>query len=257
MGERDLRVPQLGRRVGIAVEGQDAACGMGASGEHMVEILARRVAIDFNRHASSSGLGEHRIPVRDDASAGTGHAPARMGKDPHVRVTDRGEHARGLVLTPAQPRVRGGQHDVERCRLVEGQVQLAGSVDVGLDPLQEVEPVAGRLVDAVDGLALLCGLGHRHAAGNRQAVRMVGDRRVPVAACQAGLGNLVHRRRAVAPFRMHLQVAAVVVWRRPVEGRVAQDAEGLGAAEDMLPQASATSDVRLPAARLDGTFNGR
>ena len=42
---------------------------------------------------------------------------------------------------------------------------------------------------------------------------MIGDRRVLIAALKAGVGNLLDRRMAVAPFGVHLQVAAVLLNR--------------------------------------------
>ena len=53
------------------------------------------------------------------------------------------------------------------------------------------------------------------AAGHRQALRVVADRQVGVAARPGGLGHLADRARAVAPARVRVQVAAQVGRARP------------------------------------------
>src|SRR5438105_2851494 len=43
---------------------------------------------------------------------------------------------------------------------------------------------------------------------------MIGHRRVVITASKAGVGNFPYRRVAIAPFGVHLQVAAVLLKRR-------------------------------------------
>ena len=104
--------------------------------------------------------------------------------------------------------MRRGQDDVEGGRLVVGEIQLASGIDVRFNALQQPELIAAPGVDVVDGLPLLDGFGHRHPAGDLQSVRVIGDRRVLIATLKTGIRDVLHRRRAVAPFGMHLQVAA-------------------------------------------------
>jgi hypothetical protein len=68
-------------------------------------------------------------------------------------------------------------------------------------------------VDVVDGPPLVSGFWHRHAAGDLQTVRVIGDRRVSISSLKARLGDLLNRRITVAPFGVHLQIAAVIVER--------------------------------------------
>ena len=90
--------------------------------------------------------------------------------------------------------MRRGQHDVERGRLIVGEIQAASCVDVGLNALQQPELIAVPGVDVVDGAPLFGGFGHRHPAGDLQSVRMIGDRRVSIASLNTGVGNLLYRR---------------------------------------------------------------
>ena len=49
MGDRRFRICQLGRAVRIAVERKQASRVHGALGKVVVEVLPRRIAVDFNR----------------------------------------------------------------------------------------------------------------------------------------------------------------------------------------------------------------
>src|SRR4051812_18867583 len=86
---------------------------------------------------------------------------------------------------------------------------------------------------------------------------MIGDRRIPVATLQARVGNLLERWIAVAPFGVHLQIAAVLAGGRPVACRVRQHAPDLGAAEKVLPELTPSLDVFAAVALLDRVFDGR
>ena len=66
--------------------------------------------------------------------------------------------------------MRGGQDYVKGRRLVIGEIQLASGVDVRFNTLQQPELIAAPGIDIVDGLPLLDGLRHRHAACDLQSV---------------------------------------------------------------------------------------
>ena len=66
--------------------------------------------------------------------------------------------------------MRRGQNHVEGGRLVVGEVQLAGGIDVRFNALQQRELSAEPGVDEVDGCPLLGGFGHRHPAGDLESV---------------------------------------------------------------------------------------
>ena len=135
MCERGLRVGQLRRRVRVAVEREETARFEGAGGQRVIEVLSRRIAIDLDRDAALGRGCKYRVPVGDDARARSGDAAARVGQNADRRVRDRGQHAVGLVLVLAQPRMRRGQHQIEGGRLIGGQVQLAVGADVRFDAL--------------------------------------------------------------------------------------------------------------------------
>src|SRR5689334_9559961 len=106
-------------------------------------------------------------------------------------------------------------------------------------------------VDFVDGAPLLGGFGHRHAAGDSQAVRVVSDGGEAIAAVQARVGNLANRRSAVAPFRMHLQIAGVVFERGARKRRISQNATDCGAAQKVPPKLTASFYISPSIAAFD------
>src|SRR5437763_2804114 len=100
------------------------------------------------------------------------------------------------------------------------------------------------------------GVLHGHAAGDLQSVRMIRDGREGPAAVDGRECDLIQRRRAVAPFRVHLQIAVVVRWRRPREGIVREDAQDGGPAEKRASEGAASANlIRLSAPR-DGILDG-
>ena len=78
--------------------------------------------------------------------------------------------------------------------------KLAVGADVGLDAPYQAEPALVYRVEATDLGVLPGGVGHRHPAGDLQAMRMIGDGGVGVPARQAGVGDLAERGHAVAPL---------------------------------------------------------
>src|SRR4051794_39922408 len=103
--------------------------------------------------------------------------------------------------------------------------------DVRLDALQQSESAAARDEQRVDRLPLLRTLRHRHAAGNLQTVRVVGYRRVGVTPRETRIDDVAQLGVAIAPDRMHLEVAAIVVQRGPGEPWIVQHSPYFGAAE--------------------------
>src|SRR4029450_5855461 len=65
---------------------------------------------------------------------------------------------------------------------------------------------------------------------------MIGDRRVLIAAVTTGIRDVLHRRGAVAPFGMHLQVAQVLLDRGTPERGIREHAADFRTAEKMAPQ---------------------
>ena len=101
MGESCLGIRELRGGMRIAVECEETTGGQGAPRKRVIEILSRGIAIDFDRHASLSRSSEDRVPISDDTRARSGHPTARVRQDTNGPVRDGGEHAVGLILTPA------------------------------------------------------------------------------------------------------------------------------------------------------------
>ena len=137
------------------------------------------------------------------------------------------------------------------------KIEVAGRVDVGLDTLQQAEPVSVSHVDAVNGLTLSRRFLHRHSTGDLQPVRMIGDSRIVIAAPSAGIGNLLDRRVAIAPFGVHLQIASVLVNSRTIEGRVCKNPPHFGTAQEVTSKVSPPLNVRSPLALFDRLLHRR
>src|SRR4030095_4746534 len=84
---------------------------------------------------------------------------------------------------------------------------------------------------------------------------MIGDRRVSIAALKTRIGNLLDRRIAVAPFRVHLQIAAVLLERGAGERGIQQNAADLRAAQKVPPKLTSSLNIRPPIAARDRAVN--
>ena len=71
------------------------------------------------------------------------------------------------------------------------------------------------------------------------------------------VGNLLYRRGAVAPFGVHLQVAAGTLEASDRRARDPTARAGLGAAEEMSPKLSPPLDVFAALAPVDRVFDRR
>ena len=86
---------------------------------------------------------------------------------------------------------------------------------------------------------------------------MIGDRRVVITTLKAGVGYLLYRRMAVAPFGVHLQVPAVLLQRGTRKCGIREDAPDFGAAEEVPPKLASPLDVYAAVAPVDRLFDGR
>src|ERR687888_119190 len=86
---------------------------------------------------------------------------------------------------------------------------------------------------------------------------MIGDTAELIAARDAGLDDLLERLAAIAPRRMHLQVAVIFGQLRPLQLVVAQRGEHLRTAEEMTPKIPPALDVARLAALGNGAFHRR
>src|SRR4029434_3965604 len=86
---------------------------------------------------------------------------------------------------------------------------------------------------------------------------MIGDRGISIAALNTGLRDVLHRRGAVAPFGVHLEVAQVLLKGRTRERGIREHSADVRTAEKIAPTLGARVYVRAPAAGFYGLFNGR
>src|SRR5215208_1225489 len=121
----------------IAVEGKQTSGGESTTRQAVVEVLPRRIAIDLDGNSSTRGHREHAVPFSMHPGARSGDPSTGMRQYAHTFVFDRCDHARGLVLRPAQPRMWCGKHHIEGGRLLDTQIERAGRIDIRLDTLQQ------------------------------------------------------------------------------------------------------------------------
>ena len=114
-----------------------------------------------------------------------------------------------------------------------------------------------RALTPVNSQTLRRGFGHRHATGDLEPVRMVGHRRVLIASLNAGVGNLLDRRRTIAPFGVHLQITAVLLNGGAIEGGIREHPPDLRAAQKVSPKLPSSLDIGATLAPFDGLFDGR
>src|SRR5687768_5184447 len=89
----------------VAVEREQAARFASAIGKLIIEILAGRIAVDFDGDAACLSFLEHAIPICDYSRSRVRHAATRMGENVHAWRADRGEHAIRLIIDDTQLRM--------------------------------------------------------------------------------------------------------------------------------------------------------
>src|SRR6185436_7149091 len=106
-------------------------------------------------------------------------------------------------------RMRRGDDELELPHFGRRHVDGAVGEDVRLDSLEQSETAAVLPVEGIDFGMLFDRAFHAHAAGDTEAIRMVRDPRARPAAFEAGVHDRLEGFGAVAPDRMHLEVAAI------------------------------------------------
>jgi hypothetical protein len=132
--------------------------------------------------------------------------------------------------------MRRGEDEFELTPLLGCHVDGSIGHDVRFDALDEPEGALLLGVDGVDVGVLLAQLGHRRAARDLETVRVVGESAVCIAAFATRVDDLVQRLAAVAPYGMHLQIAAIRRSTRSRERSIREDAQGAGAAQEVASQ---------------------
>ena len=98
MRQCGLSVGQLHGGVGIAVERKDTIERERLPCQHEIQILARWIAVDFDRDPALGGSLEHDVPVRHHSRPRSGNAATRVRENPNRRVLKSGEHALRLIV---------------------------------------------------------------------------------------------------------------------------------------------------------------
>ena len=140
-----------------------------------------------------------------------------------------------------------------------GRIDVDGAVgaDVRLDAGEEPEGTAAVAIQPIDLDPLRGEAGRRQAVGNRQPAGVIGHRAPGVAAAAAGLDDRLERLAAVAPRRVHLEIAAVVLAARPAQAGVVVDGADAGAAQEVRAQTAAAVDLAALAAGVDHALHHR
>src|SRR5206468_6998531 len=123
---------------------------------------------------------------------------------------------------------------------------------VGLDPLDQPESSAVFPVQDVNLAMLLAQIRHRHAAGDLQTVRVIGDGAERVPTGQTLLDDVGERLAAIAPRGVHLKIAAIVLEARTDKFPVLQCRHHLRTAEELTAKIPAMFDVGGLSAVGDG-----
>ena len=143
------RRPLLGR-VGVAVEGENAAGVQRAARKIVVDVLTPRVAVDLDRHGRPRGRLENAIPVRSHAGTHAVLASSRMPEDVHAGRAHRLQDPLRLVRGRPQRRVWGGHDELEATALSGRHVDGAVSENIRFDALDQPEtPFAASLIRSI------------------------------------------------------------------------------------------------------------
>jgi len=196
--------------VSVAVEGQKTAGVEGGTCEIVIDVLARRVAVDFDRDVMARRFGEDPWPVRGYSGSRRVLTAPRMPQDVNARRANAAQHPIGLIRGQPKRGVRSGHDDLETAQLILFHVNCPIRENICFDALDQPETAAVLFVQPIDLDMLLRKRGHRHTAGNRQAVRVIGNGAVLIASLEAARDDLVERLAAVAPDRVQLEVASIV-----------------------------------------------
>src|SRR5712691_10381607 len=149
--------------------------------------------------------------------------------------------------------MRRGDDELEPPHLVRLHVDGAVGPDVGLDALEQPEPTAVLPVERVDFRVLLHRARHAHAAGDAQPVRVIRHARARPPALEARVHDRLERLGAIAPDRMHLEIASIPRTRRRPFAR--QDGFYRRAVQVLPPQVVQARDLLLLARLAHGALD--
>jgi len=102
MREGGLDVGKLVDGVSVTIEREPTAVRERARRQREVEILACRIAVDFDGDAFFRRDRKDGLPVRNDSCSRSGNAATRMGENPYSRISHGGGEPRRLVVGLSQ-----------------------------------------------------------------------------------------------------------------------------------------------------------
>ena len=171
-------IGQLARRVRVAVEREQAAGSQRVAGQRVVQILARRIAVDLDRDPAGRRRLEHQRPLDGQPGTRPELAAARVGQHVDARAQDRGQEPRRLILGRAQRRVRRRQDELERLPVL-GRRRRAHRPPAGSPRRRAATGTARRSARSGSRSRPPAPKAiHRQAAGDRQPDGVIGDRGV-------------------------------------------------------------------------------
>src|SRR5579875_255065 len=209
--DAELHVPQFLDRVRVGIDNDADATFLRRHQGRVVQVEAIRLGVQLQQTAVVGRRLEDYLQVHVIALALADQPASRVTDGMYMRALDGIQEPPGDLL----PRlvlavVDGGDHPVGLREHVLGQVQPAVLQDVQLHPLEQGDPVdlAGQLVD---GLPVLAQAFSVKPSGHRDALGMVGEGDVGVAAFLRALHHLLQGGPAIGGSGVHVQIAAQVV----------------------------------------------
>ena len=164
--------------------------------------------VDLDQRAGLGRQREQLLVVEIVSGARRHHAIGGMRDHRHQRVAQRADVAVHQLLTAlAGALVQRRQHDVEPLQQAVGKIEPAVGQDVGFAAVQNRDP--GMAFAQLRNLVRLArDVARTQIARGGGALRMIGDGHVLVSERAAGDDHALDGVAAVAPDRVHVQVAA-------------------------------------------------
>jgi hypothetical protein len=97
MGNCGFCIPELARRMRVAIERKIAASSECASRQIMIDVLPRWIAVDFNGDIDVGRGAEYCLPVGTHAGSRAVQSSTRMAEDVNSACANRGDHPARLI----------------------------------------------------------------------------------------------------------------------------------------------------------------
>jgi hypothetical protein len=214
-GEAEVDHFQLVGMVGIGAKRDAAAFCTGDLEELNVQVLAIGIAIDLNGFIELRGAGKHTTPISFESEAIIVNAAAWVAEDVERRIFQSRKVARCLIVSLPELGMKGAEDDVEIVETAMVHIAFARGTEVKLNGLEDPESFfieREGFVHRGDFTSLLQDFVFVYSASDLQALSVVGDADVLIAAIESGLRHIGHSSGTVAPYRMHLEIPFELRW---------------------------------------------